>query len=67
LLTQKEREQIEFLIEEYQEIVETLIDIRNQIWDLLKSEKNDHAYVLEVKSRLNSITQKLESSEPIEL
>jgi hypothetical protein len=55
LSTAKDREQIEYLINRYEESIDNLVDIRTQIWDKLA----DDEYVASVTTRLSNITEKL--------
>ena len=56
LSTAKDREQIEYLINRYEESIDNLVDIRTQIWDKLDT---DDEYVASVTTRLSNITEKL--------
>jgi hypothetical protein len=55
LSTAKDREQIEYLINRYEESIDNLVDIRTQIWDKLAEDE----YVASVTTRLSNITEKL--------
>jgi hypothetical protein len=56
LSTAKDREQIKYLINRYEESIDNLVDIRTQIWDKLDT---DDEYVASVTTRLSNITEKL--------
>ncbi|MGI8834037.1 MAG: hypothetical protein ACR2IS_15550 [Nitrososphaeraceae archaeon] len=54
--TAKDREQIEYLINRYEETINNLVDLRTQIWAKLDT---DSVYVASVTTRLSNITEKL--------
>jgi hypothetical protein len=56
VLFSKDREQIEYLINQYKETVDNLVDLRTQIWDKLDT---DDEYAASVTSRLSNITEEL--------
>jgi hypothetical protein len=56
LSTAKDREQIEYLINRYEEGIDNLVDLRTQIWDKLDT---DDEYAASVAARLSEITEKL--------
>jgi arsenate reductase-like glutaredoxin family protein len=56
LSTPKDREQIEYLISRYEQSINNLVDLRNQIWDKLDT---DDKYAASVTTRLSDITEKL--------
>ncbi len=57
--TAKDREQIEYLINRYEESIDNLVDLRTQIWDKLDT---DSEYVTSVTTRLSNMTEKLAAS-----
>ena len=59
LSTAKDREQIEYLINQYKETVDNLVDLRTQILDKLDT---DDEYGTSVTTRLSDITEKLATS-----
>jgi hypothetical protein len=56
LSTSKDREQIEYLINRYKEMVDNLVDLRNQLWNKLDT---DDEYAASVTTRMSDITEKL--------
>ena len=59
LLTAKDREQIEYLINRYKETVDNLVDLRTLILDKLDT---DDEYGTSVMARLSDINEKLAPS-----
>ena len=59
MLSTKDREQIEYLINRYEESIDNLVDLRAQIWDKLGT---DEEYEMSVTTRLSNITEKLAAS-----
>lgn len=57
--TAEDREQIEYLIDRYEETIDNLVDLRTQIWAKLDT---DNEYVASVTTRLSNITEKLAAS-----
>ncbi len=55
----EDREQIEYLIDRYEETIDNLVDLRTQIWAKLDT---DNEYVASVTTRLSNITEKLAAS-----
>jgi hypothetical protein len=56
LSTSKDREQIEYLINRYKEMVDNLVDLRTQLWNKLET---DDEYAASVTTRMSDITEKL--------
>ena len=59
--TSKDREHIEYLINQYKETVDILVDLRTQIWSKLDT---DDEFGASVMARLNDITEKLAALSP---
>ncbi len=59
LPTAEDREQIEYLINQYEQTIDNLVDIRTQIWSKLDT---DNEYVASVTTRLSNMTEKLAAS-----